>query len=118
LVFRNALAADPATIRVSFAAPVATLDPAKFRAGGLEYDYALAAGNRLTQQDAQLQVKPDLAASWESSSDLKGFNRIVPKGEASTISLLTAYVRRRCQTPLARGIQCHFRIDARCGHLE
>src|SRR5271156_4093579 len=62
---------DAKTIRVAYAAPVATLDPAKFRVGGLEYNYALCVFNRLTQQDAHLQVQPDLATSWEATEDLK-----------------------------------------------
>ncbi len=66
-------AADATTIRVAFPVPIATLDPAKFRVGGLEYNYALAVFSRLTQQDAQLQVKPDLATSWESTPDLKSW---------------------------------------------
>ena len=64
-------AAEPASIRVAFPAPVATLDPAKMRVGGLEYNYAIAVFNRLTYQDDHLQVKPDLATSWEPSADLK-----------------------------------------------
>ena len=51
--------------------PVATLDPAKFRVGGLEYNYANCVFNRLTMQDAKLAVRPDLATSWESTPDLK-----------------------------------------------
>ncbi len=66
-----ARAQDAKTIRVSYPAAVATLDPAKFRVGGLEYNYALCVFNRLTQQDAKLQVLPDLATSWEPSEDLK-----------------------------------------------
>lgn len=66
-------AAETVTIRVAYPAPVATLDPAKFRVGGLEYNYALAVFSRLTQQDAKLQVLPDLATSWEASADLKSW---------------------------------------------
>jgi len=66
-------AADPTTICVAFPTPVATLDPAKFRAGGLEYNYALCVFSRLTQQDTKLQVLPDLATSWESTPDLKSW---------------------------------------------
>ena len=65
------LAADANTIRVAYPVAVATLDPAKFRVGGLEYNYALAVFSRLTQQDAKLQVLPDLATKWESTPDLK-----------------------------------------------
>ena len=64
-------AQDAKTIRVAFPAPVATLDPAKFRVGGLEYNYALCVFNRLTSQDAKLQVQPELATSWDASEDLK-----------------------------------------------
>ena len=49
----------------------ATLDPQKMRVGGLEYNAAVYCFNRLTQQDPQLQVLPDLATSWEASEDLK-----------------------------------------------
>ncbi|MEJ1975249.1 MAG: ABC transporter substrate-binding protein, partial [Acetobacteraceae bacterium] len=66
-------AADATTIRVAYPSPVATLDPAKFRVGGLEYNYGLCVFSRLTQQDAQLQVLPDLATHWESSPDLKSW---------------------------------------------
>jgi len=66
-------AAEPMTIRVAYPAPVATLDPAKFRVGGLEYNYALCVFSRLTVQDAKLQVVPDLATSWESAPDLKSW---------------------------------------------
>jgi peptide/nickel transport system substrate-binding protein len=59
------------TIRVSFPAPVATLDPAKMRVGGLEYNFVAYVYSKLTKQDAQLQVQPDLATSWESTEDLK-----------------------------------------------
>ncbi len=64
-------AAEGNTIRVAYPAPVATLDPAKFRVGGLEYNYAHCVFNRLTAQDAKLQVIPELAASWEATEDLK-----------------------------------------------
>jgi peptide/nickel transport system substrate-binding protein len=69
----QARAADPTTLRVTVPVPVSTLDPAKFRAGGLEYNYAYAVFSRLTQQDNQLQVKPDLASGWESTPDLKSW---------------------------------------------
>src|SRR5471032_1434207 len=71
LPLAEARAAEGGTIRVSFPVPVATLDPAKFRVGGLEYNYANCVFNRLTMQDAKLAVQPDLASSWESSEDLK-----------------------------------------------
>src|SRR5262249_5773099 len=54
-----------------YPAAVATLDPAKFRVGGLEYNYALCVFNRLTTQDAKLQVQPELATRWEASEDLR-----------------------------------------------
>ncbi len=66
-------AADAKTLRVAFPAPVATLDPAKARVGGLEYNYALYVFNQLTKQDAHLQVQPDLALRWDSSPDLKSW---------------------------------------------
>jgi peptide/nickel transport system substrate-binding protein len=68
---RVARADEAKTIRVAYPAGVATLDPAKFRVGGLEYNYALCVFNRLTSQDAKLQVQPDLATSWEASEDLR-----------------------------------------------
>src|SRR3984893_2006911 len=64
-------AATGSTLRVAFPLPVATLDPAKFRVGGLEYNYAHCVFNRLTAQDTKLQVIPELAESWEASEDLK-----------------------------------------------
>jgi peptide/nickel transport system substrate-binding protein len=67
----SAAADEASTIRVTYPAAVATLDPAKFRVGGLEYNYAYCVFNRLTTQDAKLQVLPDLAASWEATPDLK-----------------------------------------------
>lgn len=69
--FATQAAEDAKTIRVSYPVSVATLDPAKFRVGSLEYNYALAVFNRLTSQDAKLQVQPDLALSWQPSEDLK-----------------------------------------------
>jgi peptide/nickel transport system substrate-binding protein len=66
-----AVATENSTIRVTYPAAVATLDPAKFRVGGLEYNYAYCVFNRLTTQDAQLRVLPDLATSWEATPDLK-----------------------------------------------
>jgi peptide/nickel transport system substrate-binding protein len=73
LVPAVARAAEGGTLRVAYPAPVATLDPAKFRVGSLEYNYALAVFSRLTRQDGQLQVLPDLATSWEPSADLKSW---------------------------------------------
>jgi peptide/nickel transport system substrate-binding protein len=69
--FLRAHAAGGSTIRIAYPAPVATLDPAKFRVGGLEYNYAHCVFNRLTAQDSKLQVIPELATSWEASEDLK-----------------------------------------------
>ncbi len=66
-----ARAAEGSTIRVAFPAAVATLDPAKMRVGGLEYNYAYYVFNRLTYQDNKLQVLPDLATHWEPSADVK-----------------------------------------------
>jgi peptide/nickel transport system substrate-binding protein len=67
----TAPAAEPSVLRVAFAVQPATLDPQKMRVGGLEYNYAAYCFNRLTMQDAQLKVLPDLATSWESSEDLQ-----------------------------------------------
>ncbi len=69
--FAPARAAEGTTLRVAYPLPVATLDPAKFRVGGLEYNYAHCVFNRLTAQDNKLQVIPDLAQSWDASEDLK-----------------------------------------------
>src|SRR5271156_1028033 len=66
-----ARAAEPAVLRMAFAVQPATLDPQKMRVGGLEYNAAVYVFNRLTQQDPQLQVQPDLATSWEATEDLK-----------------------------------------------
>jgi peptide/nickel transport system substrate-binding protein len=63
--------AEGTTIRVAFPAAVATLDPAKMRVGGLEYNYAYYVFSRLTYQDNKLQVLPDLATHWEPSADVK-----------------------------------------------
>ncbi len=65
-------AAEGVTIRVAYPAPVATLNPVKFWVGGLDYNYTLAVFSRPTQQDAKLQVLPDLATSWQPSADLSG----------------------------------------------
>ncbi len=73
-------AATATTLRVSFPVPVATLDPAKMRVGGLEYNYATYVFSHLCKQDAQLQVLPDLAASWESSADLKTWTFHIREG--------------------------------------
>src|SRR3984885_780036 len=69
--FAPARATEGTTLRVAYPLPVATLDPAKFRVGGLEYNYAHCVFNRLTAQDNKLQVIPDLAQSWDASEDLK-----------------------------------------------
>jgi peptide/nickel transport system substrate-binding protein len=67
----GARAAEGTAIRVAYPAAVATLDPAKMRVGGLDYNYAYCVFSRLTTQDAKLQVLPDLATSWEATEDLK-----------------------------------------------
>jgi peptide/nickel transport system substrate-binding protein len=69
----TARAATGGTLRIAYPLPVATLDPAKFRVGGLEYNYAHCVFNRLTAQDSKLQVIPELAQSWEVSEDLKTY---------------------------------------------
>src|SRR5277367_2160700 len=66
-----ASAVDPSTLRVAFAIQPATLDPQKMRVGGVDYNYVYSCFSRLTTQDPQLQVHPDLAASWEATEDLK-----------------------------------------------
>jgi peptide/nickel transport system substrate-binding protein len=73
VVIPAARAATGGTLRVAYPLPVATLDPAKFRVGGLEYNYAHCVLNRLTAQDTKLQVIPELAQSWEVSEDLKTY---------------------------------------------
>jgi peptide/nickel transport system substrate-binding protein len=70
-LMRPARAAEPLTIRMAFAIQPATLDPQKMRVGGLEYNAAVYCFSRLTTQDAQLKVQPDLATSWDASEDLK-----------------------------------------------
>ena len=70
-LIRPARAADGSVIRMAFAVQPATLDPQKMRVGGLEYNAAAYCFSRLTTQDAQLQVQPDLATSWEASEDLQ-----------------------------------------------
>ena len=69
----EAQAAGPVTLRVSFPVPTATLDPAKQRVGGLEYNYSCWVFSHLCKQDTQLQVLPDLAEKWESTPDLKSW---------------------------------------------
>jgi peptide/nickel transport system substrate-binding protein len=69
----EARAAAASTLHVSFPVPTATLDPAKQRVGGLEYNYSTWVFSHLCKQDGQLQVLPDLAASWESTPDLKSW---------------------------------------------
>jgi peptide/nickel transport system substrate-binding protein len=41
------------------------------RVGGVDYNYVYNCFSRLTVQDPQLQVQPDLATSWEATDDLK-----------------------------------------------
>ena len=64
-------AADTSVIRVAFPAAIATLDPAKMRVGGLDYNYAHCVFSRLTTQNNKLEVLPDLATKWEATEDLK-----------------------------------------------
>jgi peptide/nickel transport system substrate-binding protein len=66
-----ARAAEPTTLRVAFAIQPATLDPQKMRVGGVDYNYVYNCFSRLTSQDPQLQVQPDLAISWDATEDLK-----------------------------------------------
>ena len=41
------------------------------RVGGVDYNYVYNCFSRLTTQDPQLRVLPDLATSWAASDDLK-----------------------------------------------
>ena len=68
-----ASAVEPSTLRVAFAIQPATLDPQKMRVGGVDYNNAYNCFSRLTALDAQLQVQPDLATSWEAAEDLKNW---------------------------------------------
>src|SRR5579859_1465319 len=52
----SARAAAGNTIRVAYPVPVGSLDPAKMRTGGLEYNYAHCVFNRLTAQNNKLEV--------------------------------------------------------------
>lgn len=70
-LIRPARAAAETVLRMAFAIQPATLDPQKMRVGGVDYNYVYNCFNRLTAQDPQLQVQPDLATSWEASEDLK-----------------------------------------------
>jgi peptide/nickel transport system substrate-binding protein len=72
-LIRPARAGEPSTIRVAFAIQPATLDPTKMRVGGVDYNNAYHCFSRLTALDAQLQLQPDLATSWEASPDLKSW---------------------------------------------
>lgn len=68
-----ARAAAGDTIRMAFPVPVGTLDPAMMRTGGLEFNYACYVFSRLTATDGKMDIRPDLATSWESSADLKSW---------------------------------------------
>jgi peptide/nickel transport system substrate-binding protein len=68
-----ARAAEGDVLRMAFNVPIGTLDPAKFRVGGLENNYVCYVFNRLTTNDARLAVQPDLATRWEASADLKSW---------------------------------------------
>jgi peptide/nickel transport system substrate-binding protein len=70
-LIKPARSAEPATLRAAFAIQPATLDPQKMRVGGVDYNYVYNCFSRLTAQDPQLQVQPDLATSWDASEDLK-----------------------------------------------
>src|ERR1700733_12547116 len=70
-LIKPARAAEPTTLRVAFAIQPATLDPQKMRVGGVDYNYVYNCFSRLTTQDPQLQVQPDLATSWDATEDLK-----------------------------------------------
>src|ERR1700732_116700 len=70
-LIRPARAADGSVLRAAFAIQPATLDPQKMRVGGVDYNYTYNCFSRLTKQDPQLQVQPDLATSWDMSEDLK-----------------------------------------------
>src|SRR5258708_6469036 len=70
-LIKPARAAEPSTMRVAFAIQPATLDPQKMRVGGVDYNYVYNCFSRLTAQDPQLQVQPDLATSWDATEDLK-----------------------------------------------
>ena len=59
-LIKPARAAEPSTLRVAFAIQPATLDPQKMRVGGVDYNYVYNCFSRLTAQDPQLQVQPDL----------------------------------------------------------
>src|SRR6202023_1937150 len=68
---KPARAAETAPLRAAFAIQPPTLDPQKMRVGGVDYNYVYNCFSRLTAQDPQLQVQPDLATSWEATEDLK-----------------------------------------------
>ncbi len=70
-LIRPVMAEEPSTLRIAFAIQPATLDPQKMRVGGVDYNYVYNCFSRLTAQDPQLQVQPDLATSWEATEDLK-----------------------------------------------
>ena len=64
-------AAESDALRMAFPIPFGTLDPARFRNGGIEFNYACCVFNRLTTNETKLEVQPDLATHWEASADLK-----------------------------------------------
>jgi peptide/nickel transport system substrate-binding protein len=78
----GAAAATGSTLRVALPAGVGSLDPAKFRVGGMETNFAACVFNRLTRLDPEMRVQPDLASSWEASPDLKSWTFHLHSGVA------------------------------------
>ncbi len=67
------------TITLAIDAEMNTLDPAKMRTG-VEYNYAYFVFSGLTQFDRELNIRPDLAASWEANDDLSIWTFHLRKG--------------------------------------
>src|SRR5258708_1558599 len=70
-LIKPARAADERVLRAAFAIQPATLDPQKMRVGGVDYNYVYNCFSRVTAQDPNLRVQPDLATSWDATEDLK-----------------------------------------------
>jgi peptide/nickel transport system substrate-binding protein len=78
--FSPAQAHAETTIRVAANGPVGTLDPARQRLGSLEYNFDALVFDRLTSFDADLNIIPGLAESWDVSPDQKVWTFHLRKG--------------------------------------
>jgi peptide/nickel transport system substrate-binding protein len=83
LAFASLIIAGPAAadgvLKIAIGANLNTLDPARTTLGE-EYNYDVLVFNGLTRMTPQMKTEPDLAASWESSEDLKSWTFHLRKG--------------------------------------